>query len=421
MAEPSIDGSPPWADIPVEMVDAVVEHLDVFSATRVAGVCSSWAAAVATNPALPFGTPCLLMMAEDGDYEEEEEEDTFQLMDLTRGEREVSLPALVWGAREQWWVGGKDDWLATVDERGDARLVNPYSGRRIDLPDISPVAAKTRDTFGRIVVCDTPFDTAVGIDWYLVIAVVPTPAPGLLAIAAGGGGPGSWTALRNPGGNLFGYSDAVVHKRKVFAVDTSGSVHTWDIRGGVNDVEPTELSQPPQLDVDPDDEFERRWRLAESADGRRLILVCTYGREINCAKSSGYRRSTFEYTGFQAVGVRLYERDVDDADDGWSPVLSLGDHSLFLGANCPFLAPIVNRDSSSDAKCHQLRPNCVCITDNQLFRSQETDTDMEMFDLGEENFEKYPYRSRKLFHSNRYNSFQTPMWFRPTLKSYELE
>lgn len=50
--------SRPWADLPTELVDAVVSRLelDVFSAARLAAVRAPWARTVAAaNPYLPFG------------------------------------------------------------------------------------------------------------------------------------------------------------------------------------------------------------------------------------------------------------------------------------------------------------------------------------------------------------------------------
>ncbi|TVU21185.1 hypothetical protein EJB05_30809, partial [Eragrostis curvula] len=367
--------SPPWDDLPAEMVDAVVERLDVLSATRLAAVCSSWAAAVATNPALPFGTPCLLMASEELDIYEE---DTFELLDLTHagegGWAPDPLPALM---RGQEWVGCKDDWLATVDKHGDARLVNPYTGQRVELPDISAVVSgdKTRATFIRIVVCETP-SSGTGAAGYLVVAVV---GKGVLAIARGGDD--GWTALKNPvDGNQFYCSDVVVHKGKVVAVDFYGVVHSWNIEHAcASDAEP-ELKPPPPPHDDELDGFEFRWRLAESADGCRLLLVRIYGNRTDPNPRAYGHRMYLYSDSYHAEGVRLYERDVDDAagGDGWSPVVSLGDHSLFPGVNYPFLARVVDRYEPG-AYWVQLRPNCVCVTYNHSsIWSELFDCDMQL-------------------------------------------
>jgi hypothetical protein len=36
-----IDGAQQWADLPEEMVDAVFQHLDLFSTTRLGPICTS--------------------------------------------------------------------------------------------------------------------------------------------------------------------------------------------------------------------------------------------------------------------------------------------------------------------------------------------------------------------------------------------
>nr|TKW12187.1 hypothetical protein SEVIR_5G020900v2 [Setaria viridis] len=273
------------------MVDAMVEHLDLFSTTRLASVCTSWSTAVATNAALPFGTRGGGRQRARGN---DHEDWSYQLMNLTT-ERGDSFPALIRDVQEQWWVGGKDDWLAVVNACGGARLLNPYTGRQIDLPriDARPCVIKTERAFDRIVVCATPSDDK----GYLVIGMVNDNDDYLLAMARGGDE--SWTALRNPGGHLAGYKDAVVHKGKVFAVDRLGSIYAWDIQGGA--CTDPEVLQPRHVDRGELQQLQlESWKLAESADGRRLLLVCTYGEMANCSRSSVYGR--FDYL---VVGVKI--------------------------------------------------------------------------------------------------------------------
>ncbi|CAO2162310.1 unnamed protein product [Urochloa humidicola] len=413
MATPpeSDNGARPWADLPVEMVDAVVQHLDYFSTTRLAAVCTSWAAAVSANTALPLlGAPCLLMTSEeeeDDDYAARPDDDyedwTYRLVDPTRGEG-VSFPATpIRGMRERWWVGGKDDWLAAVDEHGGARLLNPYTGRQIDLPRRAGAGAGR--AFDRIIVCATPSDGG----GYLVIGMVV--GQNLLEIARGGDG--SWTPLRNPGGRYRAdYKDAVVHKGKVFAVDGSGSVYAWNITKGSAGGGPAVLP-PPRVDVGELEVQPESWKLAESADGHRLLLVCTYGVMVKHHRFSILNVNVFSYLEFVARGVRLYERRVER----WSPVTSLGNHSLFLGASYPFMARAVNQEGSSDPEWQLGRTNCVCFAKGQPF---ETDYDVEVFDVGAEvkcgNGYKFLWSDSR----HRYN-YQEPIWFRPMLKNYGFE
>ncbi|OEL36418.1 hypothetical protein BAE44_0002563 [Dichanthelium oligosanthes] len=218
-------------------------------------------------------------------------------------------------------------------------------------------------------------------------------------------------------------TDAIVHKGKVFAVTSRGNIYVWDMRAGSCPDEP-ELVLPPHHDRN---KYENHWDLAESADGRRLLLVCTYGSQVEykrlCSLNTYFEGSRFQAQGvrlFEAQGVRLFELDVHAAaglagDDGWTPVASLGDHSLFLGTSYPFMARVVNRGSSDSSDCaEQLKANCVCVTtESSLFQEQDLEYDMEVFDLGADKYWDHP---RKLFSFSRYCKYQTPMWSSSTIK-----
>ncbi|CAO2184766.1 unnamed protein product [Urochloa humidicola] len=427
-AAPSSTGElRPWADLPAELVTAVANHLDLFAATRLAGVCTSWARAVAADASLPLGTPCLLQSREDGRSVLEMrygECDTFQLLDLTRiGDEELSFPALIPAMRRQRWIGGRDGWLATVDRHSNARLVNPYTGEHVDLPPVTTIPGVTRSArllphvweqiFRRIVVCTTPSGAGCGSGGgcgYLVIAML---AKGdILAVARGGGA--NWTALKKPGGGSvhdMDYTDAVVHKGKVVAVTSSGDTYAWDKGKVLADQPPELLGRPPRHDRH---RYEHQWKLAESADGRRLLLVCTYGNQVK--RLCTHLNTCTHGQRFQAQGVRVFELDVD-GDDGWTPVISLGDYSLFIGASYPFMARVRDRQGSSWDCSEQVRANCVCVTPERgEFEGKDLEYDMEVFDLGDDS---YWYHPRKLLPFSRYCNYQTPMWFRPTLKYYQ--
>ncbi|CAL4976590.1 unnamed protein product [Urochloa decumbens] len=409
----------PWADLPADVLNAVADRLDLFAATRLAGVCTSWARAIAADNSLPLGTPCVLKSREDGRSDlamRHGDCATFQLLDLTRsGGEELSVPALIPAMRHRRWIGGKDGWLATVDSRSNARLVNPYTGEQIDLPAVTTIPGVTRSTrlsphvweqiFRRIVVCTTPS----GAGGYLAIAMLEK--TDILALARGGGA--RWTALKKPGGDIC-YMDAVVHRGKVVAVTSSGDSYAWGI---LADQSPELLGRPPRHDRH---RYEHRWNLAESADGRHLLLVCTYGNQVEYKRLCCNLNTYTHGQRFQAHGVRLFQRDVG-GDGGWTPVISLGDYSLFVGASYPFMARVGDRHGSSSdcSECtEQVRANCVCVTpESSAFQGNDLEYDMEVFDLGDDS---YRYHPRKLFPFSRYCNYQTPMWFRPTLKYCQL-
>ncbi|CAO2192760.1 unnamed protein product [Urochloa humidicola] len=347
----------PWADLPAELVTAVAGHLDLFAATRLAAVCTSWARAVAADASLPLGTPCLLQSREDGRSVlamRYGECDTFQLLDLTRiGDvAELSVPALIPAMRHRRWIGGKDGWLATVDRHSNARLVNPYTGEHVDLPPVTTIPGVTRSAnlplhaweqiFRRIVVSTTP-SAGAGCGGsgggYLAIAML---AKGdILAVARGGGA--RWMALKRPGGGSvhdIDYTDAVVHKGKVVAVTSSGDTYAWDKSKVLADKPPELLGRPPRHDRR---RYEHRWNLAESADGRRLLLVCTYGNQVQYKRLCTHLNTYTHGQRFQAQGVRLFERDVDGDNDGWTPVITLGEYSSSERATHSWLASVTGK------------------------------------------------------------------------------
>lgn len=139
------------------------------------------------------------------------------------------------------------------------------------------------------------------------------------------------------------------------------------------------------------------WKLAETADGRRLLIVCTYGKYETIGKSS-YRYGYQEYASFVPEGVVVYERDMDattgsEGDKGWSRVASLGDHSLFLGWNYPFFARVVG---SSEGQ-RIIWPNSICFAKGQ--------PSVQVFSLGTSNYIEAP-----LYNSPRFNvDYQIPI------------
>ncbi|PUZ61943.1 LOW QUALITY PROTEIN: hypothetical protein GQ55_4G318600 [Panicum hallii var. hallii] len=277
--------SRPWADLPTELVDAVVSRLelDVFSAARLAAVRAPWARTVAAaKPYLPFGA-VPAGVARYNDSDDEYNDYTFDSLDLcAAGARPF---------RDRFWVGGRGAWLAAVDEDCNAKLLNLYTGGRVGLPAVStipgvePSGYHCKDTytytFRKIVVCDTP--SASGAGAYLAVAIVTT-----LILAVARGGDRSWRTLKNHRDMLAGYDDAV-HKGRVFAVDVAGSVFAWDLpRAAGSRPDPQRVAAPGATS---NGESVYQWNLAESADGRRLILACTHGRYANHETTGAAGRS----------------------------------------------------------------------------------------------------------------------------------
>jgi hypothetical protein len=424
-----------WEDLPLDIIGAVVKHLDLFSTARAAAVCTSWFEGVRRDPTLPFGYPCLL---KERDYYDDDgldpQDQEFELLSFGRWcdrDQDTLPPVILDGVLLGRLVGGKDDWLASVDERGDAWLANPYSGERIAMPDIATVVPdKTRDTISRIVLGVTPYEDADGSGGYIAVAVLYTDE---LYVARGGRrsvGDVGWTPLRTPRGVdesrvYFCFSDVIVHKGRVFAVDGCGSVYVWDLNRGTaarvtgpdaGDYAPPTIIKPPDVgDLVEEQGFETAWRLAESVDGNRLLIACVYGYVVEVYAPTGRYleyRVVFSYDHVQNQGVRLYERDVDATDGGcWSVVESIGENkSLFLGINHPFTATIVDQEPSTWQPA--LRSNYVYVTDNGQWGSQSPENVIQGFDLRDGG----QLRMSRTIYRDMLFTNQAPIWFMPLLK-----
>ncbi|PAN26247.2 hypothetical protein PAHAL_4G306500 [Panicum hallii] len=368
--------SRPWADLPTELVDAVVYRLelDVFSAARLAAVRAP------RSPTCPSG-PCLLASHEYNDSDDEYNDYTFDSLDL--------------GA-----------WLAAVDEDCNAKLLNLYTGGRVGLPAVSTIPGVEPSGYHcKIVVCDTP--SASGAGAYLAVAIVTT-----LILAVARGGDRSWTTLKNHRDMLAGYDDAVVHKGRVFAVDVAGSVFAWDLpRAAGSRPDPQRVAAPGATS---NGESMYQWNLAESADGRRLILACTHGRYANHEKR-GRNVSTRTVNRFHGDGVRLHELDVGDAAGGdgrrWRRVTSLGGRALFLGANWPLWATVTRGPPGQ-----VVQPNCVYVTPAALFGYPDEDFDVVAHDLGDGSCRQIKVSTADRDEDD--DGFVIPIWFTPTLQMW---
>jgi hypothetical protein len=255
------------------------------------------------------------------------------------------------------------------------------------------------------VVCDTP--SASGAGAYLAVAIVTT-----LILAVARGGDRSWTTLKNHRDMLAGYDDAVVHKGRVFAVDVAGSVFAWDLpRAAGSRPDPQRVAAPGATS---NGESMYQWNLAESADGRRLILACTHGRYANHEKR-GRNVSTRTVNRFHGDGVRLHELDVGDAAGGdgrrWRRVTSLGGRALFLGANWPLWATVTRGPPGQ-----VVQPNCVYVTPAALFGYPDEDFDVVAHDLGDGSCRQIKVSTADRDEDD--DGFVIPIWFTPTLQMW---
>ncbi|OEL36782.1 hypothetical protein BAE44_0002195 [Dichanthelium oligosanthes] len=256
-------------------------------------------------------------------------------------------------------------------------------------------------TFRKIVVCDTP--SAAGAGSYLAVAIATSR---ILAVARGGDR--SWTALKNHRGLFVGYDDAIMHKGKIFAVDVRGNVFSWDLPATSSCPDPQRMPPAPGATYG---ESVYQWNLAESADGRLLLVTCTHGSYAEHEKPG--RDSTKTVYRFHGDGVRLHELDIDSAaadsdGDGWRRVTGLGGRALFLGANWPLWTNL-GRGPPGQV----VQPNCVYVAPAALFGYTDEDFDVVVHDLGDGSCWQINVSA-----VDRDIVFVIPIWFTPTLQMW---
>ncbi|EES11560.1 hypothetical protein BDA96_06G267600 [Sorghum bicolor] len=424
----------PWADLPPDLCNVVVDHLDVVGVIRFPAVCTDWAAASNNThcPRLPSGTPTLLTSSLDPegyDIEYDVEPGTFGLHDVVTGK---SYHGEAEGLKKRTWIGGKDDWLVTTDLRCNVELLNPITGARVRLPsfatipDIQVMEVHDRGPgvsfektlhrfrkvgsyslswtpthrFHKVALCRTPAHPS----GYLAVALFFSSSgddTGLVAFTAAHDE--RWTPLNNPPPELHSrdkYTDVIVHKGKVLAVATSGKICSWDMDDDTT-VEP-KILPPPDVDIDVDYYVKRVFYLATSSGGD-LQLICLFG-DSKDIKETRWWRIVFDFQWcFWPRRVLLHE--LNAVTDTWRRVGDLGgDRALFVGNNYPFYID-VPRDGSKDPF---LQADCVYVADLM-------NCDAGIFDLklGDDFEFEFNWNAHLCYPTLR-DPLQIPMWFQPT-------
>ncbi|KAJ1273218.1 hypothetical protein BS78_06G262600 [Paspalum vaginatum] len=403
MSSSHIAAAAPWADLLPEMCGLVVDRLDALSVIRFPATCADWSAASSQTPRLRSGAPALLTSGLDPDgygIEYSVEAGVFALHDVATGK---SFPGEAEGLKNRTWIGGKDDWLVTTDERCSVELLNPITGVRVPLPSFTTmegvkvpdheglcVAVENRShTFQQVALCQTPAHPG----GYLAVALFSS-VDGLLAFTAAGDK--CWTPLKNPAGYHPQYTDVTVHKGKVLAVVESGDIYSWAMDGTA--AEPT-LVPGPEVHVDPG--FKKGFYLAESTGGR-LQVVCLYGQHGGHKDKRMWRMVFKDQWSVWPPRVSLHE--LDAVAGTWRRVRDLGgDRALFVGANYPFYATVVPGESKD------LQPDCIYVSDLD-------GSDTGIFDLKLRDDYEY-FFVRELSYPVLWGCLQMPMWYRPTAHS----
>ncbi|XP_039841569.1 translation initiation factor IF-2-like [Panicum virgatum] len=376
--------SRPWADLPTELVDAVVARLDVLSAARLAAVRAPWARTVAAaKPSLPFGTtrqPLHRRPGRPAGRVHHPRRRARRLPLQGPSPRDAALLVHVHVPQDR----GARHAAGGVGRRrlpGGCDRHEPDPGRRAGRPPELDGAEEPPRPHGRLRRRHRARRQGLRRRRHGLRRRrhgLRRRRHGLRRRRHGQGlrlGPAARRRLAPGPGALAGGAGATSYGESVY-----------------------------------------QWNLAESADGRRLVLACTHGRYAWHEKR-GRDGSTKTVHRFHGDGVRLHELDVDDdaaGGDGrrrWRPVTSLGGRALFLGANWPLWAAVtVSRGPPGQVA----RPNCVYVAPAVLFGYQDEDFDVVVHDLDDGSCRQIKVSDR----DEDEDGFVIPIWFTPTLQMW---
>ncbi|CAL5017646.1 unnamed protein product [Urochloa decumbens] len=328
-------------------------------------------------------------------------EGTFGLHDVSKGKSYcIHKKCLV----NRFWIGGKDDWIVISDNRCSMNLINLLDGDSVPLPllstidgveinqhyDLEIVTKSCVRRLRRVVLCRTPLSS-------LGHAAIALFDDGLIAYTSKS--EKAWKLLVHPtewSGCLMYfpevYLDALVHKRRIVAVDEEGDIFSWDIYH--HRKYPLRIMKPdiPAIEGCNEEVF----YFAKSPLDE-LILISMHGKGATSYMPS-YRVVESEHNRFDHISAMIMHK-FDDSDGTWQRICRVGlGQSLFLGLNYPFFG-----------SWSGLKPNSVYVANvahNDVMiigMGSEADVGIKMQD--------YPIKDG--FRLLDGHSMRTPMWFRP--------
>lgn len=235
-----------WSDLPWDLLDRILQHLELPGALAVAAVCTSWrSAAVASG--VRSGTPWLvsresepLTKTKGSEFRNVLDPDKIHMVSYPQGRRNLS------------WCGASHGWLIASDELSNLLFCNPFTLAMIPLPPItdlecvegvydndrsiagyyygnsdkliSPPDYIGRWFYQKVVLSSDPSPSHDGGD-YIAMAIY-----GNNQVSFARARENSWrhgTALSEMGKDS--YADCVYHNGRFYTVTMCGVVETWDL------------------------------------------------------------------------------------------------------------------------------------------------------------------------------------------------
>ncbi|CAM0885515.1 unnamed protein product [Alopecurus aequalis] len=260
-------------------------------------------------------------------------------------------------------VGSSRGWLATADARGQICLVNPASGERHELPDISTIGVFHPSTnkhhftlevdslltirYGHMppfnhVWCNTftwPSKTTC-TSMYRKVVLSSSPRrrtyAAMLIWNRDFGAP-AFVSAEDPTWRLApshdGVEDAIHHRGQFYSVSHAGLVDAWE-RDTVSGAY-TSTTVAPRLATEEHKESSCRKYLAASLSGKVMVVIM-------------YREHMPEKSLFSFKVHVLYK------DGQWKETTDVGDNALFVGMNNSLCVPTIGRP--------QIKPGYIYYT-----------------------------------------------------------
>uniref|UniRef100_A0ACD5W6J1 Uncharacterized protein n=1 Tax=Avena sativa TaxID=4498 RepID=A0ACD5W6J1_AVESA len=394
-----------WSRLPQDLLVIVFLELEIPDLLRSGAVCTTWHCAYSTFRRLRLPslkqTPCLLYSC-----------DTYGpdaaalYCPATGSTFRISAPDA--HLRNLWFIGSADGWMVAANEIGDLHLLNPLTGRRVELPPVTAmhhVEASLDEEGGLVYDVDEdlfndPGPTRVPAlevrDCMYFRAVLSCgPSAGAMCVVLLLHMPNGQLSYARPGDERWTwvspddntglqcsdcYRDAAYNKEQglFYVVQTDDSVQTLDLNG------PSPVAK-----------MVFRGRKIHNEDADRYLIHSPWGDLVHAWR---YRTDVASESSEEADDVLLHssvllqsgeesdEEDDDDYDDirhndfrdsavelntteiqlyktdlhgqKLESLPSLGDHALFLGYNSSLCLPVKDIPG--------LKPNHAYITDDSF-------------------------------------------------------
>lgn len=410
-----------WAEIPSEILDSIFEHLSFPDVLVSESVCSHWFQTAKSfisfkSQNQPPQAPSLkLFPQEDGTD--------------GNGASEIVPEEFT----ENCCIGSSHSWLIFLDERAFPLLFNPSLRiRHAQLPCIGPLLGvldieKSQEN-GYYITYDyqkNPIRYMNNLRESLIHKAILSSDPCLninnfgavvicgheKKIAYCQNGDNSWTDLD---GKHQPYEDIICSRNQLYAIGSNASVECWGFDGLNKPIKTmeVEVSYPEksgQFWGEFRDLYNARLYLVQSTKGDTMLAARFVGELVNADDEPVHEHDllTEEDTHplvcpYKTLVFHVYKLDL--GQKSWVEVGSLGDESLFLGAN---QSTSVSISSSSTI----YKQNSIYFTDDYWDRMDEdylyAGHDMGVFSLENRNVESF-------LHTHQLKILPPPCWVNPS-------